>query len=81
MQRNDGSAREPGIDQPRREVIKKAAYVVPAILSLKAVPSFASVGSEPVSAPAKGNGSRPARRGGPHKRKSKGNGNGPRSKK
>jgi hypothetical protein len=29
----------------RREVLKKAAYVTPAILTLTAVPSFASSGS------------------------------------
>jgi hypothetical protein len=29
----------------RREVLKKAAYVTPAILTLKAIPSFASNGS------------------------------------
>ncbi len=29
----------------RRELIKKAAYVTPAILTLAALPSFASVGS------------------------------------
>jgi hypothetical protein len=29
----------------KRELLKKAAYVAPAILSLKAVPSFAKTGS------------------------------------
>lgn len=30
----------------RREFVKKAAYVAPAIATLKATPSFAKVGSE-----------------------------------
>jgi hypothetical protein len=30
----------------RREFVKKAAYIAPAIATLKAAPSFAKVGSE-----------------------------------
>jgi hypothetical protein len=33
--------------EARRTFLKKAAYVTPAILTLKAVPSFASYGSAP----------------------------------
>jgi len=36
----------------RREIIKKAAYVVPLILTLVAVPAFAQVGSGGQPAPA-----------------------------
>ena len=32
--------------ESRRSFVKKAAYVTPAILSLKAIPAFASLGSE-----------------------------------
>jgi hypothetical protein len=33
------------ISKSRREVVKKAAYVVPAVLTLAAAPSFAQSGS------------------------------------
>jgi hypothetical protein len=33
-------------ESTRRELLKKAAYVPPAILTLAAIPSFASAGSE-----------------------------------
>jgi hypothetical protein len=36
--------------EARRTFLKKAAYVTPAILTLKAVPSFASYGSAPAPA-------------------------------
>ena len=32
-------------DQNRRDFIKKAAYIAPAVLTMAAVPSFASAGS------------------------------------
>jgi hypothetical protein len=34
------------ISKSRREVVKKAAYVVPAVLTLAAAPSFAQAGSK-----------------------------------
>jgi len=34
------------IDSSRREFVKKAAYVAPAVLSLKATSAFAKAGSE-----------------------------------
>ena len=37
--------------EARRTFLKKAAYVTPAILTLKAVPAFASYGSGPGPAP------------------------------
>ena len=37
--------------EARRTFLKKAAYVTPAIFTLKAVPSFASYGSGPAPAP------------------------------
>lgn len=44
---SDQSKSTPILEQPtsRREVIKKAAYITPAILTLKAVPAFAAKGS------------------------------------
>ena len=35
-----------GKKNSRREFVKKAAYIAPAIATLKAAPSFAQVGSE-----------------------------------
>ena len=35
----------------RREVLQKAAFVAPVVLSLAAVPSFASAGSDKVKEP------------------------------
>jgi hypothetical protein len=35
-----------GTSQNRREVVKKAVYVVPAVLTLAAAPSFAQSGSQ-----------------------------------
>ena len=46
MNRKTGRAvQNSSIDRPRRAFVKTAAYVAPAILTLKAVPSFASYGS------------------------------------
>jgi hypothetical protein len=36
---------EPGHNQSRRELLKKTIYMAPVILTLKAVPAFASQGS------------------------------------
>jgi len=36
------------MNESKRELLKKAVYVTPAILTLKALPSFASTGSEEV---------------------------------
>ena len=44
---NGNREKENGADQDRRSFIRKAAYVAPAILTLKAAPSFASYGSGP----------------------------------
>lgn len=33
------------LDKPRRDLVKRGAYVVPAILSLAAIPEFAKAGS------------------------------------
>jgi len=38
-------AKKKSISQSRREVVKKAAYVVPAVLTLAAAPRFAQAGS------------------------------------
>lgn len=43
--------REIKSSQSRRAFIKKAAYVAPAILTLKAIPAFASGGSSQTSKP------------------------------
>jgi hypothetical protein len=52
MNRKTGSAVQGSISdkQPRRAFVKTAAYLAPAILTLKAVPSFASSGSGTSSA-------------------------------
>jgi gas vesicle protein len=39
------STGEPKEGQSRRQFVKKAAYVAPAVVTLRAVPSFASSGS------------------------------------
>lgn len=38
-------AKKKSISQSRRDVVKKAAYVVPAVLTLAAAPRFAQAGS------------------------------------
>jgi hypothetical protein len=35
-----------GTSQTRREIVKKTAYVVPAVLTLAAAPRFAQAGSQ-----------------------------------
>jgi hypothetical protein len=41
----DNSNNEHNIDQNRRDFVKKAAYTTPAIVTMAALPSFASAGS------------------------------------
>jgi len=43
---NELDARLNGNDQSRRDFVKKAAYVTPAILTLQAAPAYAKYGSE-----------------------------------
>ena len=43
---NEQDARLNGNDQSRRDFVKKAAYVTPAILTLQAAPAYAKFGSE-----------------------------------
>ena len=43
---NEQDARLNGNDQSRRDFVKKAAYVTPAILTLQAAPAYAKYGSE-----------------------------------
>lgn len=40
---SDANAR---LDSDKRDLLKKSAYVVPALLTLTAVPTFASAGSD-----------------------------------
>lgn len=44
---NEGKTMETnsGLQQSRRNFVRKAAYLAPAIITLKAIPSFASAGS------------------------------------
>jgi hypothetical protein len=74
MNRKTGSAVQGNsVDRPRRAFVKTAAYVAPAILTLKAVPSFASNGSAPVSSTdkPKGKGFDPPHGKGPKNKKPK----------
>ncbi len=41
----DKSNKTNGIDQTKRNFVKKAAYTAPAIVTMAAIPSFASAGS------------------------------------
>lgn len=43
------------MDQSKRELLKKAAYVAPAIVTLSVMPSFASTGSGQTELREKGN--------------------------
>ena len=47
----DKSTKDNNIDQTRRDFVKKAAYATPAIVTMAAIPSFASAGSvQPIRA-------------------------------
>ena len=41
----DKSTKNSNVDQTRRDFVKKAAYATPAIVTMAAIPSFASAGS------------------------------------
>lgn len=41
----DKSNKESMVDQNKRDFVKKAAYTTPAIVTMAAIPSFASAGS------------------------------------
>ena len=43
---NQAHSQSPANDESRREFVKKAAYVAPAILTLPAAPAYAKNGSE-----------------------------------
>ncbi len=41
--------------EARRDFIKKAAYIAPAVMTMKAVPAFAVTGSAATAPPTQGN--------------------------
>jgi hypothetical protein len=47
------ATKQKGDNKSRREFVKKAVYIVPAVASLKAAPSFAKAGSDKKPKPPK----------------------------
>ncbi len=47
------SDQQPGSKNARREFVKKAAYIAPAIVTLSAAPAFAKAGSDKKPKPPK----------------------------
>jgi hypothetical protein len=45
--KNNETSRAQGVSKSRREIAKKASYVIPAVLTLAVAPSFASAASGP----------------------------------